>query len=270
MSSSHAIPQGLRFVAHSPVPGLAIAERRVEEPLASVICVHGGLDRGGSFARLARRLEHFDLVAYDRRGYQGSRALGPLGLDYHVDDLLAIAQHEAARGPVLYFGHSFGGVVALGATLREPDLSQHVILYEAPLPWVRPRESSRSTLSGDPQYEAEAFFRRMVSDSAWERLSALEQQSRRLDGPALYSDLAVLRTDAAPFDLTQLATPTLYAFGDAHHVAYYRALTRDLRALSPFFEARELEEVGHGVHLSHPDLLASLIISTWNERCVLE
>ena len=82
MSSSHAIPQGLHFVANSPVAGLAVAERRVESPLATVICIHGGLDRGGSFARLARRMELFDLVAYDRRGYQGSRDLGPLGLEY--------------------------------------------------------------------------------------------------------------------------------------------------------------------------------------------
>ena len=264
------MPQGLHFVADSPVEGLAVAERRVQNPLASVICVHGGLDRGGSFARLARRLEFFDLIAYDRRGYQGSRSLGPLGLDYHVDDLLDLARREAARGPVIYFGHSFGGVVALGAALREPVLSQQVIAYEAPLPWVRSREGSRSILAEDPEYEAEVFFRRMVSNSAWERLSELERRSRRLDGAALYSDLSLLRTGATPFDLTQLEVPTLYAHGDAYHLEYYRSLCRDLRELSPLIETCELERAGHGAHLSQPDLLASLILNTWRERCVLE
>ena len=270
MSSSHAIPQGLHFVANSPVAGLAVAERRVESPLATVICIHGGLDRGGSFARLARRMELFDLVAYDRRGYQGSRDLGPLGLEYDVDDLLTLAYHEAKKGPVIFFGHSFGGVVALGAALKDASLVQQVIVFEAPLPWVRYRESSRSILSNDPEYEAETFFRRMVSNSAWERLSDLEKQSRRLDGPALYSDLTLLRTGATPFDLAQLEVPTLYAHGDVNHLEYYQSLCRDLRELSPLIDTRELEKVGHGAHLSHPDLLASLVLSTWRERCVLE
>ncbi|HEY5010734.1 MAG TPA: hypothetical protein VIH73_06215, partial [Acidimicrobiales bacterium] len=77
--SSPPIPHGLHFVANSPVRGLAVAERRVEHPEATVICIHGGLDRGGSFARLARRIDRFDLVTYDRRGYQASRELQPLG-----------------------------------------------------------------------------------------------------------------------------------------------------------------------------------------------
>jgi pimeloyl-ACP methyl ester carboxylesterase len=110
----------------------------------------------------------------------------------------------------------------------------------------------------------------MVSNSAWERLSELERRSRRLDGPALYSDLSLLSTGAIPFDLSQLEVPTLYAHGDAYHVEYYRSLCQDLRELSPCFETRELEKAGHGAHLSHPDLLASLILSTWRERCVLE
>ena len=88
--------QRLHFTSNSPVKGLAVAERRVIDPEATVICVHGGLDRGGSFARLVRRLETFDVVAYDRRGYQGSRDVQPLGLQYDVDDLSALVTHEAA------------------------------------------------------------------------------------------------------------------------------------------------------------------------------
>jgi len=270
MSSGHALPQGLHFVADSPVVGLAVAERRVENPLASVICVHGGLDRGGSFARLARRLEQFDLIAYDRRGYQGSRSLGPLGLDNDIDDLLTLARREAGHGPVIYFGHSFGGVVALGAALREPASVRQVIAFEAPLPWIRHRESTRSQLSDNPEHEAEVFFRRMVSNKAWDRLSPSEQQSRRLDGPALYNDLSLLRTGATPYDLSQLEVPALYAYGDAYHLEYYRALSDDLHRMSPLIETRELSGVGHGAHLSHPDLLAALILSAWRERCVLE
>jgi pimeloyl-ACP methyl ester carboxylesterase len=212
-------------------------------------------------------MERFDLVAYDRRGYQGSRGLGPLDLEHHIDDLTALAKREATEGAVIYFGHSYGGVVAFGAALREPSLSQIAIVYEAPLPWILHRESTRSVLSDDPEHEAEMFFRRMVSNSAWERLSELERTSRRLDGPALYSDLALLRTGATPFDLAQLEVPSLYAHGDAYHLEYYRSLCNDLRALNPLIRTRELEKANHGAHLSQPDHLATLIYDTWRQQC---
>jgi pimeloyl-ACP methyl ester carboxylesterase len=208
-----------------------------------------------------------DLVAYDRRGYQGSRDRGPIEFENHLDDLISLARREAVKGPVLYFGHSFGGVVAFGAALREPSLTQQVIVYETPLPWVRYREGSRATLSANPEEEAELFFRRMVSNGAWERLSEFEQQSRRLDGPALYSDMALFRSGAKPFDLSQLEVPSLYTHGDTYHIEYYRALCRDLHALNPIITSRELNKAGHGAHLSHPDHLADLILDTWAQRC---
>jgi pimeloyl-ACP methyl ester carboxylesterase len=267
MTSSSALPLGLHFVTDSPVKGLAVSECRVENPEATLICVHGGLDRGGSFARLARRIEYFDVVAYDRRGYQGSRALAPLDLEHHIDDLVALARREAAKGPVILFGHSFGGVVTLGAALREPSLVDFVSVYEAPLPWVLYRESSRPHLSEDAGDEAERFFRRMVSNGAWERLSEMEKNSRRLDGPALLSDLGLLRSGSKPFDLSQLSTPTLYAHGDALFVEYYRALCRDLEVLSPFISSYELANAPHGAHLANPDQLAALLQETWRARC---
>ena len=267
MSSGATLPRGLHFVTNSPVPGLAVAERRVEGALATVICIHGGLDRGGSFARLARRTQSFDFVAYDRRGYQGSRSLAPLTLSDHIDDLLAIAERESARGPVFYFGHSFGGVVALGAAIASPSSARRVIAYESPLPWVLQRESSRPVRSEDPEYEAEVFFRRMVSNGAWERFSEQERQSRRLDAPALLSDLASLQTGGVPFDLADLKTPTLYLHGDGVIADYYRALGARLLEVNSDIEVRELAHANHGAHLSNPDQLAMVIGEMWESLC---
>jgi pimeloyl-ACP methyl ester carboxylesterase len=267
MSTGAAIPLGLHSVPDSPVPGLAVAERRVASPLATIICVHGGLDRGGSFARLARRTEAFDLIAYDRRGYQGSRSLQPLSLENDTDDLLSIARRESSTGPVIFFGHSFGGVVTFKAALREPSLVQLVVNYESPLPWVLHREIGRSALSTDAADEAERFFRRMVSDNAWERLSEHERQSRRLDGPALLSDLRQLRSGEPLFDLAELATPALYVHGDTNIPEYYRALCAVLESINPLITTREMKKAGHGAHLSNPDQLASLIFQTWEQLC---
>ena len=269
MSSELTPPLGLHRVTSSPVDGLAMAERRVDRPRASIVCVHGGLDRGGSFARLARRTDDFDLVTYDRRGYQGSRALGPLGLAHHVDDLLAVARSEAARGPVILFGHSYGGVVALGAMVAEPSLAQLGILYESPMPWVLQRESARAPLTSDPALEAEQFFRRMVSNSAWERLSDVEKDARRLDGPALLSDLTSLHGGDEVLDVAQLKVPTYYLYGDADVARrdYYRALCAKLTAMNGAIRSREIAGAGHGAHLSKPDHLAALIASLWASVC---
>ena len=266
MSSTPTVPATLRYTHDTPVAGLAIAERRVPQPEATLICVHGGLDRGASFGRLARRLENFDVVAYDRRGYQKSRDLGPLSLERHIDDLLAVTRREAQRGPVLHFGHSYGGVVALGACVAEPTLSQLVIVYETPLPWILARQSSRPPLTIDGALEVENFFKRMVSRGAWERLSDSERQSRRLDGPGLLSDLTILTTHP-PFEITQLTTPCVYVHGDRARPEYHRALSAELSHINPMISSRELGNVGHGVHLSGPDQLAPLIHELWEQRC---
>lgn len=258
-------PRGLRAV-ESPVAGLAVAERRVDDPLATLICVHGGLDRGGSFARLARRVDRFDVIAYDRRGYQGSRGSGPATLADHVDDLVALAKVEATHRPVIVFGHSFGGVVSFAAALRDPSLFSQVISFEAPLPWVLERDHARIAPGADPSDEAERFFKRMVSTETWERLSASERDSRRLDGPALVADLSVL-SRPEPFHVADIDVPTIYAFGGWARAPYYRRLTAILHSLNPLIQSIEVPDAGHGAHLSHPDQLARLIDQAWNDLC---
>lgn len=267
MSSLPTTPNGLHFVADSAVAGLAVAERRVDIPEATLICVHGGLDRGGSFARLARRINNFDVVTYDRRGYQGSRDLQPLSFELHVEDLLALAGREHERVPVIVFGHSYGGAVALGAAIADPSLVQMVVLYEAPMPWVLRREGMHTPLTNDAEVEAGKFFRRIVSDAAWERLSELERDSRRRDGPALMTDLSSLRDGTLGLDLTRLRVPTTYAYGDERSPEYYRELCDKLARLNPIIASRELHNAGHGAHLSIPDQLAGMIESLWYETC---
>jgi pimeloyl-ACP methyl ester carboxylesterase len=267
MSSVPTTPNGLHFIADSPVEGLAVAERRIDRPEATLICVHGGLDRGGSFARLARRIKTMDVVTYDRRGYQGSRDLAPLSLEMHVEDLLALARHEGSRAPVVAFGHSYGGVVALRAAIAEPSLFRLAVLYEAPMPWVLRRTGTHTPLGDDPRLEAERFFRRIVSDAAWERLSELERDSRRRDGVALISDLMTLSDPASAPAFERLQVPTTYIYGDERSPDYYQELCEKLAELTPLIASRALHNAGHGAHLSIPDQLAATIESLWLETC---
>jgi len=264
VSSLPFSPSSLVFSNESIVAGLAIAERRVDNPKATVICIHGGLDRGASFGRLSRRLENFDLIAYDRRGYQGSRGLTPLSFEMHIKDLYKIV--EAQSGPVILFGHSFGGVIAQGLAIEHPEKVDLVVTYESPTPWVLHRELNRPALTDDARYEAEHFFTRMVSRKIWDRLSEEERESRRLDGEGLLSDLRELRYDA-PFDITELKTPSAYIHGDGIIGEYYIALCKELNKVIPSMKTIAIEKANHGAHLQNPDQLSELITSLWGQTC---
>jgi pimeloyl-ACP methyl ester carboxylesterase len=263
-------PPGLHEAGSSVVDGLHVLERRVSNPAATVICVHGGLDRGGSFARVARRLDRFDVVTYDRRGYQGSRALGPIDLEHHVGDLVQLVTHERRETPVIVLGHSYGGVVAISAALCAPEAINLIVAYEAPLPWIHKRPGYVEHLGTNGAEEAEIFFRRMVSDSSWLRLSDEERAGRRADGVALLDDLSTIRSEP-PFDIGELATPLTYSYGDGDRAryAYYHELCALLQKKLPAMRERTLPKALHGAHLANPDQLAKLINQEWTVQCEL-
>ena len=255
----------LHFVANSPVKGLAVAEHRVAKSEAALICVHGALDRAGSFARLSRRITRFDVIAYDRRGYQGSRDVGPVDLEHHVADLRSLVEREILHQPVILFGHSFGGVVTFATAIEIPQSVRIVVNYESPLPWVLRRSNVHAILSDDPAFEAERFFRRVVSDRAWEKLGEPQRESRRLDGATLLSDLRTVRDEKAPFDLSTMKVPSTYVHGDGFGADYYRALSTALVELNPLITTVEIENASHDAHLRNPAKLAHIISDRFDE-----
>jgi pimeloyl-ACP methyl ester carboxylesterase len=212
-----------------------------------------------------RRLPDLTVVAYDRRGYQGSRAGGVVDLGGHIADLVAILAEVRSGGatPVVAIGHSVGGDVVLGAALAEPAAVDAVGAFEPPMPWLgfrrqQPdRDDSRGTapLAEDPGVEVERFFRRMVSPSAWERLSDAGKASRRADGPALVADLLSVRGHA-PFDVMDLAVPAVFGVGGTTSAAHHRASVAWLGDHVPGAEVYEIPGSRHGAHLSHPDHFA--------------
>jgi pimeloyl-ACP methyl ester carboxylesterase len=196
-------PQGLHLVEH----GAASAGS-----MPMVVLVHGSLDRGATFARVVRRLGDLHVVTYDRRGYNRSRAMRVArSLDEHVADLVSVV----GDGPAVVVGHSYGGDVAIGAALAAPDVIHGVGAYEPPLPWFEwwPHRSASSIANEDPAQYAEGFFRRVVGEAGWDRLSDQARSDRQADGHALVAELADLRRQGAPFDVTDLRVPLVLGRG---------------------------------------------------------
>ena len=223
----------------------------------TVFLVHGSLGRGEFFARVVRRLPGVPVVTYDRRGYHRSRPAGiARSLEEHVDDLV----HLVGEGPAVVVGHSYGGDVALGAAIEAPGALRAVGAYEPPTPWFDwwPRRSASSITAEDPAVFAEGFFRRVVGEGGWERLTPTGRAERQADGPALVAELADLRRPGAPFDLAQLRSPLVLGRGE-RSLAHHRRAVEVLADMVPGAELVEIPGAGHGAPLSHPVAFAALV-----------
>jgi len=249
--------------------GLHCIERPGADPGApAVVLVHGSLDRAESFRRVMRRLPELTVVAYDRRGYQGSRGGGVVDLAGHVADLLEILAEVRSRGPAtaIAIGHSVGGDVVIGAALADPRATDALGAFEPPMPWLgfrRPqpgddRPRGWHPVAEDPAEEVERFFSRMVSASAWARLSDEGKASRRDDGPALVADLLSLR-GRPPFTVTDLAVPALFGMGGDGSATHHRETVTWLGSHVPGAATYGIDGAHHGAHLSHPDHFAAFV-----------
>ena len=233
-------------------------------PPPALVLVHGSMDRSAGFARSAGRLQGRHVVRYDRRGYGRSRTAGlPVGVEGHAEDLLALVAARAG-GRAAVVGHSYGGVVALAAAARRPDVVVAVGAFEAPLPWLpwwpsgtaggtalaRSEEGDRD--AGDA---ADAFLCRMLGEERWLGLPVATRRERRLEGPALVAELASLRTGAAPFDVDALPVPVLAGHGTRSSPHHRRAaeLLAERAGSIPFV----IDGAQHGAHLSHPEAFAA-------------
>jgi pimeloyl-ACP methyl ester carboxylesterase len=104
-----------------------------------VLAAHGITGSSMSWRPIARHLDDdWTLLAPDLRGRGESRDMpGPVGLDTHADDLLAVADHLGVERAVLA-GHSMGGFVVALAAARAPELTERVVLVDGGLPFTEP------------------------------------------------------------------------------------------------------------------------------------
>ena len=96
-------------------------------PRGHVLLVHGIAEHAGRYGHVAARLAAagFETHSYDQRGFGGSgghRAYIDRWSQYHDDleDRLGEVRAAAAGLPVVLYGHSMGGLIALGYVFADP------------------------------------------------------------------------------------------------------------------------------------------------------
>jgi pimeloyl-ACP methyl ester carboxylesterase len=97
----------------------------------------------------------------------------------------------------------------------------------------------------------------MVGDAAWDRLPEEGKAARRADGPALAAELDAIRVTEAPFDVSALAIPAVFACGGIS-LPHHRSAVAWLVEHTPGAVLVEIPGAGHGAHLTHPDAFAGL------------
>jgi pimeloyl-ACP methyl ester carboxylesterase len=224
-----------------------------------VVLVHGSMDRSASLVRLARRLDDdFRVLRYDRRGYGRSKPHeGPFTVSAQVDDLRQVL---GGRRPVVTFGHSYGGNVALAAVAGDPEVSASVCVFEAPLSWFDwwPGTTRRwNTGDTDPGDVAERFMRRVVGDSVWELLPPAVRAERRSEGWVLDREIQDLAS-AAPWAPEQITVPVRAIYG-AETASHHREATHLLADLLSDEPAVCIEGAGHTGPATHPGVVAATI-----------
>lgn len=246
------------------VDGLAVLRFRPDDPRATVVVVHGAMDRSSGFRRTARRLPDLEVVLFDRRGYAGSLDAGtsPTIAD-QLADLRSVIE-ATSDGPVTVVGHSVGGLLALHLAVEHPELVASLATWEPPLPWLdwyvsAVVDGARSkAFSDDPDEAAEHFMRGMIGDRLWERLPAATRAERRSEGPALVVDMDLGRHPDAEVDLAAVRVPTVAGCGELSAPRFRRA-ARYVMDHVPDAMLVEVAEAEHGVHLSHPPEFAAFI-----------
>jgi pimeloyl-ACP methyl ester carboxylesterase len=228
-------------------------------PLARVVLVHGALDRSMAFRGVLQRLYQYDVLAYDRRGYGASVGLEPASsIDDHVDDLLAVLDET----PSVVIGHSLGGAIAMLAAVSRPDLVQSLGIFEPPLPGIQlPTDEAPTSASfpEDPEHLVRWMYRRVVGESAFERMDGRAQRALVDEAPALRADLESVRDMAEPFDPTVVTAPTIVAYGGdsvPRHISRAEWLA-DQIPNAALFEAAGAQ---HGCHRTHPEAFANFVI----------
>jgi O-succinylbenzoic acid--CoA ligase len=251
--------------------GVRIAYRRLGAGPVHLLLLHGTLSTSAQLTGLTRALADtgsFTVLAVDRRGSGRSRLVdpSPLGVDVHLDDLVAVLDAEDVPAAA-FLGVSFGGVVALEFAARHPGRAVAVVAYEPPYGPLASQETQRGFAiladaterahrSGGPAAAAETFMGGVAGPEAWARLPERTRGYLADEGQSAFVDAAL--GGLHPSGLRRIRVPVTILTGDASE-PFYRPIAEALRERIPGSRHVPLPGLTHASPITDPAAVSAAV-----------
>ena len=242
----------------------------------TLLVLHGGpgFDHSGLAHTLAPLSEVAQLVLLDHRGQGRSDGDDPAqwNLDRWVKDIVEFCEALELDRPII-LGQSFGGVVALAVSARNPELPLKLIVSSSLAKFRPDRSFPMFERLGGPEVRevAERHFRELSDESAEEFLrvclpvynttpadpDVIARTRLKLEVGNHFFRNEFLAADLLP-ELPRISCPTLVLGGEFDPITPV-ADSEDIAAAIPGAVLRIVEGAGHGVFRDKPEEALAII-----------
>jgi pimeloyl-ACP methyl ester carboxylesterase len=234
-----------------------------------LVIVNGALSVGTTSNPLGPLLEpRFTLVRFDRRGRGASGDAPSYAPEREIEDLAAVLEAVAARGPAFVFGHSGGAILALEAVMRGVPM-QRLAVNEPPYivegtrdrPPLEIVDRLRALVSaGDREGTLRTFFVDQVGlpEAAVEQLRASPgwQPMLAIAHTAAYDSALTVHSEVPAERLAELRMPVLVLTGGAS----YPWIGASARQVAEAVPGAELVTLPGQPHSPAPEVLAPQLV----------
>lgn len=238
----------------------------------AILVVGPGLDDGTRTGRLAAILaRRFRVLRLCRRQYRlDLKGDGGCSIEQEVADVLAVAR--AVGGPVVGYGHSSGGVVALEAMAAAPEAFAGGVIFE-PAAVIGPplagpdgaviTRARAALAAGRPGRAMAIFTRDTIRLPVWQAalvggFVGLSPRYRRL-APCQIDDLEALDRLGVRLDTYATITAPVLLLGGDRSPAHIRERLDAVRRVIPHSERVVMRNRDHGADLRHAAQVAEII-----------
>jgi pimeloyl-ACP methyl ester carboxylesterase len=234
-----------------------------------VLILHGGMDDGTSWRRVAARLvPRFRVVRLHRRQYRLDLKTGSAcTMADEVEHVTALV--HAIGQPMVVVGHSSGAVLALEALVAAPSAFAGAVLYEPPCVIGPPlggealTQAQAAIATGKPGTALAIFVRDIVRMPTWtalvtQQMTALSPRIRRM-APRQIDDCAAIDQLGNRLDAYAKITAPIVLLGGDRSPAHLGERLDALERTLPHTERVVLRRQGHAANVFAHGKLADVI-----------
>jgi pimeloyl-ACP methyl ester carboxylesterase len=230
--------------------------------MATFLVAHGAWSAGWAWKKmrpLMRAAHEFWTPTYTGLGERAHLANADVGLDIHIQDILAVLEIEDLRD-VYLIGHSYGGMVATGVADRARDRIKHIIYVDA----FAPKAGESAFDLQQPESAAQRREAARTSGDGWRMATGPMPPDTSPEDVAWASP----RRKPQPIKTFEMKLK-LSAEPSAPRTYIYCKRARPDDGFRPFLERAKREgwrtyeiDASHNPHITAPDLLMKILAET--------